>query len=66
MPTEPTAARNRLRALASLILLVTVSPLLGVLMYGLPVLWQDYPKEVRRAWLTLIRGKTGPYPGVVW
>ncbi len=38
----------------------------NVLWYGIPVLWRDYPAEARRAWLTLIHGKTGPYSGVVW
>lgn len=37
-----------------------------VLWHGLPVLWKDYPKQARAAWLTLVRGKRGPYPGVVW
>lgn len=57
---------ERTRAGLNLLLLLTVSWPLAVLWHGLPVLWQDYPAAVRRQWLTLVRGKTGPYKGVVW
>lgn len=65
-PRDPRAAWVRLRALFNLVLLVTVSWPLGIIWCGLPTLWQDYPTALRRQWLTLLRGKTGPYRGIVW
>lgn len=65
-PRESQCAKVRLLAAFRLVLLCTVAWPLAVIWHGLPVLWEDLPKEVRRQWLTLLRGKTGPYPGVVW
>ena len=59
------AIRHRLTALWVFVALILLLPV-NVLWHGLPVLWRDYPAYARRAWLTLLRGKTGPYKGVVW
>ncbi len=60
-----TAAKVRGVAVLRLVWLAVVWPV-AVLWYGLPCLWQDWPVAIRREWLTLWRGKTGPYKGVVW
>lgn len=56
---------NRTRAAATLLICVALVPAY-ILWFGLPVLWQDWAREMRRAWLTLVRGTTGPYRGVMW
>jgi hypothetical protein len=63
--TEHDAAFVRVRSVFNLALIAVSWPV-AVLWHGLPVLWEDYPKVIRREALTLWRGKTGPYRGIVW
>ena len=65
LPAYEHSTKWRLLSVASIVLLVLMVPV-SVLWYGLPVLWRDYPAELRRSCLTLWRGKPGPYKGVVW
>jgi hypothetical protein len=57
--------KYRLMAVADLLIMaILVIPY--VLWFGLPVLWRDYPVEIKRDFKVFKTGKLGPSRGIVW